>query len=135
MSWLSFIMIHNWRYGRMSVNIRILEWSVCVLPWIINEVTIYCGSNSWPMWALGQRSIGQVRPGSRSTVYESNKCLNYLLCFWWLIWPIQTDAKEPDKWLKPPHNIGYSSESTQWELSNEYQHDRVSMVSQCFGWK
>ena len=23
---------------------------------------------------------------------------------------------------------GYSSESTQWELSNEYQHDRVKLV-------
>ena len=23
---------------------------------------------------------------------------------------------------------GYSSESTQWELSNEYQHDRVLMI-------
>ena len=28
---------------------------------------------------------------------------------------------------------GYSSESTQWELSNEYQHDRVWMVIQNLG--
>ena len=28
---------------------------------------------------------------------------------------------------------GYSSESTQWELSNEYQHDRVWMVIKNLG--
>ena len=27
---------------------------------------------------------------------------------------------------------GYSSESTQWELSNEYKHDRVEMVIKSF---
>ena len=34
------------------------------------------------------------------------------------------------KWCKKPVIAanGYSSESTQWELSNEYQHDRVSMI-------
>ena len=41
----------------------------------------------------------------------------------WLIWPIENYAKN----LKNDGNPGiwYSSESTQWELSNEYQHDRV----------
>ena len=33
-------------------------------------------------------------------------------------------CKKPDKCLKPWH-VGYSSESTQRELSNEYQHGRV----------
>ena len=38
------------------------------------------------------------------------------------------------KWCKKPWKItetlanGYSYESTQWELSNEYQHDSVKMV-------
>ena len=36
-------------------------------------------------------------------------------------------CKNPEKPLKPLAN-GYSSESAQQELSNEYQHDRVSMV-------
>ena len=53
------------------------------------------------------------------------------LCCWWLIWPIQNDAKKlrndwnPGKWV-------YSSERTQWELSNEYQHDRVKIVFKDF---
>ena len=36
-------------------------------------------------------------------------------------------CKNPEKTLKPLAN-GYSSESAQQELSNEYQHDRVLMV-------
>ena len=36
-------------------------------------------------------------------------------------------CKNPEKPLKPLAN-GYSSESAQQELSNEYQHDRVLMV-------
>ena len=36
-------------------------------------------------------------------------------------------CKNPEKTLKPLAN-GYSSESAQKELSNEYQHDRVLMV-------
>ena len=48
------------------------------------------------------------------------------LCYCWLIWPIQNDAKP----LKMTETLvyGYSSKSTQRELSNEYQHDRVWMV-------
>ena len=38
-------------------------------------------------------------------------------------------AKFPEKPLKPLAN-GYSSESAQQELPNEYQHDRVLMVLQ-----
>ena len=36
-------------------------------------------------------------------------------------------CKSPENPLKPLAN-GYSSESAQQELSNEYQHDRVLMV-------
>ena len=45
------------------------------------------------------------------------------LCCWRLTLPLHNDAK---RW-KPCWNpvMWYSSESTQWELSNEYQHDRV----------
>ena len=47
----------------------------------------------------------------------------------WLIWPIQNNAKNQQK-LKMIEILadGYSSENTQQELSNEYQHDRVSLV-------
>ena len=43
-----------------------------------------------------------------------------------IIWPIQKDAKN----LKMNETLanGYSSESAQQELSNEYQLDRVLMV-------
>ena len=49
--------------------------------------------------------------------------LFYPLCCWWLIWPMQNDAK---KW-KMTETLAhrYLSESAQWELSHEYQHDRV----------
>ena len=57
-------------------------------------------------------------------------------CCWWLLLLIQNDAKV----LKSDRNLanGYSCESTQQELSNEYQHDRVLMIfkffaSLCFG--
>ena len=46
------------------------------------------------------------------------------LCFWWLIWPIQNDAKNLKKIIETLAD-GYSSDSTQRELSSEYQHDRV----------
>ena len=44
------------------------------------------------------------------------------------MWPIQNDAK----YLKMTETLanGYSSESTQRELSNEYLHDRVKMFFQ-----
>ena len=44
-----------------------------------------------------------------------------LICCWWLILPIQNDAKK----LKMTETLarGYSSESTQWEHFNENQHD------------
>ena len=44
-------------------------------------------------------------------------------CCWWLILPIQSYAKK----LKMTETLahGYTSENTQRELSNEYQHDRV----------
>ena len=43
-----------------------------------------------------------------------------------MLLPIQNDAKN----LKNDRNPGtwYSSESTQWVLSNEYHHDGVQMV-------
>ena len=39
------------------------------------------------------------------------------------IWPLQYYAKNPEK-LTETLGHGYSSKSTQQELSNEYQHDR-----------
>ena len=60
-----------------------------------------------------------------SSLYISNISYIQHLCCWWLIWSIQNDAK----YLKMIETLanGYSSESTQQELSNEYQHDRVWM--------
>ena len=52
---------------------------------------------------------------------------NQPLCCGWLILPIQNDAKDL-KMSGNPGIYGFSSESTQRELSNEYQHDRVKMV-------
>ena len=49
------------------------------------------------------------------------------LCCWWLIWPIHNDAKNLKR-MTETLAYGYSSDSTQRELSNEYQHDRVQMV-------
>ena len=53
-------------------------------------------------------------------------CSSQPLCCWWLSWPILNDAKK----LKMTETMtnGCLSESTQRELSNEYQYDRVSMV-------
>ena len=42
---------------------------------------------------------------------------------WWLIWPIQNDAKNLIKNETLAH--GYSCKSTQQDLSNEYNHARV----------
>ena len=55
---------------------------------------------------------------------------------WWLLRPIQNDAKN----LKRDWNPGYSSESTQRLLSNEYHCDRVytffkNLCVLCFGRK
>ena len=50
----------------------------------------------------------------------------YPLCCWLLIWPVQNDTKTWKMTETLAHE--YSSDSTQWELSNEYQHDRVKMV-------
>ena len=44
----------------------------------------------------------------------------------WLIWPIQNATKKLENHRNPGTWL-YSSESTQWELSNRYQHDRVKM--------
>ena len=54
------------------------------------------------------------------------RCFFKTLCCWWIIWPIQNDAKKL-KMTKTLTN-GYSSKSTQRELSNKYQHDRVWVV-------
>ena len=59
---------------------------------------------------------------------DNMQYLQELLCCWWLIWPIQKDAKTPK--ITETLANWYSSESTQQELSNEYQEDRVSMVFQ-----
>ena len=40
--------------------------------------------------------------------------------------PIKNDAKNLRK-INETMAHGYSSESTRWDLSNEYQHDRVQM--------
>ena len=45
------------------------------------------------------------------------------LCCWWLILPIHHDAKT--RKMTETLAYGYSSESAQRELSNEYQHDRI----------
>ena len=47
------------------------------------------------------------------------------LRYWWLIWPIQNDAKKLLKRMNETLAHRYSYESAQQELSNEYQHDRV----------
>ena len=47
------------------------------------------------------------------------------LCCWWLIWPIENDAKIWKMTETLAH--GYSFESTHQELSNAYQYDRVKM--------
>ena len=46
--------------------------------------------------------------------------------FWWLIWPIQNDAKT---WKRTETLTNwYSYESTQLERSNAYQHDRIWII-------
>ena len=44
------------------------------------------------------------------------------------MWPIQNDAKNLKNDWNETLAHGYLSESTQQELSNEYQHDKVWMV-------
>ena len=43
-----------------------------------------------------------------------------------IIWPLRNDAKSSE--MKETLAHGYSSESTQQELSSQYQHDRVKMI-------
>ena len=50
-----------------------------------------------------------------------------LMLLKWLIWPLHDDAKAWKMIETLTH--GYSSESTQRELSNEYQHERVVKVA------
>ena len=45
------------------------------------------------------------------------------LCCWWLIWLIQNGEKKMTETLAH----GFSSKSTQQELSNEYQHEMFKM--------
>ena len=49
------------------------------------------------------------------------------LCCWLLIWSMENDTNKAEKITETLAN-GYSSGSTQRELFNEYQHDRVYMV-------
>ena len=62
------------------------------------------------------------------TLWRVLYCYFYPLCCWLLIWPIHNYAK---KWKMTETLVnGYPSESTQRELSNEYQHDRCLDVLQ-----
>ena len=45
-----------------------------------------------------------------------------------IIWPLHNDAKKPWKWLKP-WQMGSHLRVPPQELSNEYQHERVQLVS------
>ena len=53
---------------------------------------------------------------------------DYPSCCWWLIWPIQNDAKKTDSKMTEMLTNGYSYENSQRELTDEYQHDRVWMA-------
>ena len=48
-----------------------------------------------------------------------------LICCWWLIWPIYKMMQNNWKMIESLAHRCSSSESSQRELSNEYQHDRV----------
>ena len=64
---------------------------------------------------------------------QNNGSCNELqpLCCYWLIWPIQNDAKNAEKMTETLAHE-YSSESSQRELSNEYQHNMFRWVSKIF---
>ena len=55
--------------------------------------------------------------------FSSQMEIDWTSCFWWLIWLIQNDSNNL-KMTETKVN-GNSAESTQQELSNEYQHDMV----------
>ena len=56
----------------------------------------------------------------------SRQKLLTLMLQWWLFWPIQMMQKKTK--LIETMAPGYSSASTQRELSHEYQHDRIWIV-------
>ena len=73
----------------------------------------------------GRRVYTRVFQGSKVTfkhIYKFKQGLNSLCC-WWPIWLIQNDAENLKNYWNVTHR--YPSENTQWELSNEYQHDMV----------
>ena len=65
--------------------------------------------------------VRMTSPSSMCQSKYTHKRSYLTLCCWWLIWPKQNDAKK-----NMAH--GYSAESTQQELSYEYQHDSVWMI-------
>ena len=74
----------------------------------------------------GPDNTGQVDPKTRT---DWNVLCNRAqsLCCWWLIRSIQNDAENLTEALTKTLAHGCSSESTLWELSNEYQHDSVKI--------
>ena len=82
------------------------------------------------LFPLGKQYCTDSSIGRISYPPSSRLCFNAstLILLVFLILLIQNDAKElMDDW-NPGKWVEYSSKSTQWELSNEYQHDRVSMI-------
>ena len=56
---------------------------------------------------------------------QSWQYLNPLKCWWWLIQSIQNYAKRGE--MTETLAYGYSCESAQWIISDEYQHDGIKM--------
>ena len=73
------------------------------------------------VWILRSLHVGTSKPWQYSHMFltwyrtKKDEAILFTLCWWWLIWSIQNDAKKlEDDWI-----CG--------ELSNEYQHDRALM--------
>ena len=47
---------------------------------------------------------GELNPGEKKRRIQRQAYISPLCC-WWLIWPMQTDAKEAKEWLKPWHRV------------------------------
>ena len=93
--------------------------SICVIVRCLSQDWHYYNiqSSTYSTWAM------------RYSACTSSCQIPYIrspLCWWWLIYQVQNDANKARTYpWNPRKSAGYSSDSTQQELSNEYQHDRV----------
>ena len=104
--WLTFLTCHSWGFVQPGFGRRPVDWCR-------NEISS-CSSSSC-LWHPKTPTVWDHLP--KKILALMLLAANLVNMKWW---------QKAEKWQTMSN--GYSSDSSQWELSNEYQHDRVKKI-------